>query len=151
VKAPAVWTRRSPRERHVLAIGAVVVAVLLFVALAWIPVARTHARLERELPQVRASIAALERQADEVRRLRMLPAAASAAATPGAAPALAGAQVSIPAPGRMQVVAGDVAFGALLDWLVAIEAAQGMHVESAHIEALPTVGRVRAELTLGRS
>jgi general secretion pathway protein M len=145
-----LWRSRAPRERRVLAIGATAVALLLFVALAWLPVQRTHTRLERELPAVRASIAALEHQAEEVRRLRALPAAASAA-NPGALPALAGAQVSTPAPGRVHVVASDVGFNALLDWIAAAEAAQGLHVEAAHLEALPTAGRVRADLTLARS
>jgi type II secretory pathway component PulM len=39
----------------------------------------------------------------------------------------------------------------LLDWLATAQAAHGLRVESARIEALPTPGRVRAELTLARS
>ncbi|HZZ94351.1 MAG TPA: type II secretion system protein M [Usitatibacter sp.] len=151
MNAPAIWRSRSPRERRVLAWGGGLVAALLFVALAWLPLARTHARIEAELPQLRASLAALERQADEVKRLRGIPVVASSATPAGSMPALPGAQVSIPAPGRVHVVAGDVAFSALLDWLAAVQGAQGLHVESAHLEALPTSGRVRADLTLARS
>jgi len=149
MNALALWRARSARERRVLAWGGSIAAVLLFVALAWIPLARTHARLEREMPAVRASVDSLQRQADEVRRLRALPAVAAAAQ--GSTPPLPGAQVTTPAPGRLRVVASDVAFGALLDWLTAVEAAQGLHVESARIEALPTSGRVRADLTLERT
>jgi len=147
MNALVLWRGRSARERRVLAWGGAVAAVLLFVALAWIPLARTHARLEREMPAVRASVDSLQRQADEVRRLRALPAAAAQ----GSTPPLPGAQVTTTAPGRLRVVASDVAFGALLDWLTAVEAAQGLRVESARIEALPTSGRVRAELTLERT
>lgn len=152
MNAPAWWRNRPARERHGLAAGAGVVAVLLFVGLVWVPVARTHARLERELPSLRASLETLSAQAQEVQRLRSVPAAqTSPGAGAGSLPTLAGAQVSIPSPGRVRLAAGDVAFSALLDWLAAAEAAQGLHVESAHIEALPTAGRVRAELTLARS
>ena len=152
MNAPAWWRGRPARERRVLAIGAGVVALLLFVGLVWVPVARTHARIERELPALRASLETLSQQAREVQRLRALPAAqTSGGAAAGSLPTLVGAQVSIPSPGRVRLAASDVAFSALLDWLAAAEAAQALHVESAHIEALPTAGRVRAELTLARS
>jgi type II secretory pathway component PulM len=151
VNAPAWWRNRPSHERRVLAVGAGLVAALLFVGLVWLPVARTHARLEQELPALRASLEALSQQAQEVQRLRAVPAAQAPGGATGSLPTLAGAQVSIPAPGRVRLAAGDVAFSALLDWLAAAEAAQGLHVERAHIEALPTAGRVRAELTLARS
>jgi len=151
MNAPAFWRARSARERRVLAWGGSLAALLLFVALAWLPLARTHARLEREMPAARASLEALQRQADEVRRLRTLPAVGATPASQGGTPPLAGAQVTTPAPGRLRIVAPDVAFNALLDWVTAVEAAQGLRVESAHIEALPTVGRVRADLTLERT
>lgn len=151
MNAPAWWRNRPSHERRVLGVGAGVVAALLFVGLVWLPVARTHARLEQELPALRASLETLSRQAQEVQRLRAVPAAQASGAAAGSLPTLAGAQVSIPAPGRVRLAAGDVAFSALLDWLAAAEAAQGLHVERAHIEALPTAGRVRAELTLARS
>lgn len=145
------WRSRPARERRVLATGAAVVAVLLLVGLVWVPVARTHERLERELPALRASLDALSQQAHEVQRLRAIPATAAGVSPNGSLPTLAGAQMSIPAPGRVRLAASDVAFSALLDWLAAAEAAQGLHVDSARIEALPTAGRVRADLTLARS
>ena len=45
----------------------------------------------------------------------------------------------------------DVAFGSLIEWLAAVQASQGLRVDSARIEALPAPGRVRAELRLSRS
>jgi general secretion pathway protein M len=150
MKAAELWRSRPPHERRMLAAGGAAAAVLLFVALVWLPLARTHARLEREAPQQRESIAALERQAAEVRRLRAMP-AVNPAIPSGATPPLPGAQVSVPAPGRLHLVANDVAFAALIDWLTAVQAAQGVHVESARIEALPAAGRVRADVVLARS
>jgi len=151
MNGPAFWRARSARERRLLAWGGALTVALLFVALAWLPLARSHARLEREMPAARASLESLQRQADEARRLRAMPAVAPTPAAQGGAPALAGAQVSTPAPGRLRIVASDVAFSALLDWLTAVEAAQGLHVESARVEALSAPGRVRADLTLERT
>jgi type II secretory pathway component PulM len=150
MRALEMWHARPAREQRMLAIGGAIAAVLLFVALVWLPLARAHARLEQQLPQLRQSIAALERQAQEVQRLRAIP-AANASSAAGTTPPLAGAQVSTPAPGRLRVVANDIAFTALVDWLTAVQAAQGVHVESAHVEALPATGRVRADVTLARS
>ena len=52
---------------------------------------------------------------------------------------------------RVRLRADDVAFTALLDWLTTAQAAHGLRVQSARIEALPAAGRVRADLTLTRS
>ena len=44
-------------------------------ALVWLPLERRRARLGADLPALRASIAALERDAAEVKRLRATPSA----------------------------------------------------------------------------
>ena len=151
MNAPTFWRSRSARERRVIGVGGAITALLLFIALAWLPLSRSHARLEREMPAVRASLESLQRQADEVRRLRALPAVGATSASQGATPPLPGAQVTSPSPGRLRVVASDVAFSALLDWITAVEAAQGLRVESARVESLPASGRVRADVTLERT
>jgi type II secretory pathway component PulM len=46
---------------------------------------------------------------------------------------------------------GEVAFGALLEWLRSSQATHGMRVEAARLESLASPGRVRADLTLARS
>ena len=53
------WNRRSPNERRALAFGAFVVAVILLVALVWLPLERARARLANDLPRLRAATAAL--------------------------------------------------------------------------------------------
>lgn len=150
------WAQRSPRERAVLGWGAAALAALLFVALAWIPLERERARLEHEVPQWRGTVAALQREADEVRRLRSMPRAAASSAPLAA---LAGGGLAVP-PGtrltlvderRLKLAGDDVGFTQLLDWLASTQAAQGLRVESAHVEALAASGRVRAEITLARS
>lgn len=148
------------RRLVVFLAACVALAVLALVA---VEGQRTRARLDAELPRLRASIAALERDAAEVKRLRALP---LPAATPGQGPAarsaplaalatngggLQGAQVTALDDRRVKVSGSDVGFGALLEFLQNAQVTHGMRVESARLEALPTAGRVRAELLLSRS
>ena len=155
----ALWHSRSTRERSVVTAGITVLAIMLVVALVWLPLERARARLATELPQLRASVLALQRDADEVRRLRALPATIPANPAPLApliaanawARDLPGVQLSVPDERHVKLSGADIGFTALLDWLATAQAAHGLRVESARIEALPAPGRVRAELTLERS
>jgi len=72
MRLPAAWTGRSERERRILAAGAGLAALLLFVAFVAIPLERTRARLAREVPELRAAIEGLRNDAAEARRLRAL-------------------------------------------------------------------------------
>jgi len=154
-----LWLSRPPRERSMIAAGATVLAIMLAVALIWLPLERARVRLAAELPQLRASVVALQRDADEVKRLRALPATIPANPPPLApliaantwARDLPGVQLSVPDERHVKLVGADVGFTALLDWLATAQAAHGLRVETARIEALPAPGRVRAELTLERS
>ena len=149
----------TPRERSIVAAGAAVAGAMLVVALVWLPLERVRVRLAHELPLLRASVEALQRDAEEVRRVRALP-----ATMPGNPPPLAGViasnawgrelpgvQLSVPDDKHVRLVGDDIAFGALLDWLTTAQAAHGLRVEKARIEAGTMVGRVRADLTLTRS
>lgn len=145
------WQSRSYRERSALALGGAVVAVLLLVVLAWLPLERLRSRLGAELPRLRASVVALERDAAEARRLRAIaPTATSSAASAAMPTELAGAQLGMADEKHVRLRGDDVAFTALLEWLGAAQSANGLRVESARIEALPSPGRVRADLTLAR-
>jgi general secretion pathway protein M len=149
------WHLRTPRERRVLAVVALAVAALAYAGVA-IPLERSRQRLERELPPLRASIASLQRDADEAKRLKSMPARnalptksplASLASNAGG---LAGAQIAVTDATHVRVT-GEIAFGALLEWLGNAQATHGVRVESARLEALPAPGRVRADLTLVRT
>ena len=155
MRAPHMWATRSPREQRVIAIAAAVLAAILVATFAWLPLERSRARDTADLPVLRASIASLERQAAEVKRLRAMPVAGRTAAAPlgglaGTHP-LAGAQVAALDDKRVRVTGADVSFAALLDWIAAVQASHGLRVDKARVDALPTAGRVRAELTLTRS
>ena len=150
------WDERSPRERAAIAWGAALLLTALTIAVVWLPLERTRTRLAAELPALRGSIAALERDAAEAKRLRGLPAAAPLSGTPLASLAsnaggLPGAQIAVLDERRVRVSGADVSYAALLEWLRGAAATHGMRVESARLEALPPAGRVRAEITLSRS
>ena len=146
------WQSRPPRERTVLATGAVIVAVLLIAFLAWLPLERARTRLAAELPRLRASVVALERDAVEARRLRAITPLPAASPSSTAMPReLPGAQLTTADEKHLRLRGDDVAFTALLEWLGAAQSTNGLRVESARIEALASPGRVRADLTLARS
>lgn len=149
------WESRSARERRVIA-SLVVLAGLVILFTLGLQAERTRERLAGQLPQLRASLAALERDAQEVKRLRAMPTAAPASATPLASLAtnaggVPGAQVSVIDERRVRLSGADLSFAALLEWLGNARATHGMRVESARLEALAAPGRVRAELVLARS
>jgi len=151
----ALWRSRPERERRMISTGAAILAILLVFALVWLPLQRSRARLAAELPPLRASIAALQREADEVKRLKAVPPTVAGNPAPLAALAtqqpLAGAQLNVPDGKHVHVIASDVGFTRLLDWLVTVQSTHGLRVENARIEALDAAGRVRADLTLTRS
>jgi general secretion pathway protein M len=153
---PAAWTRRNPAERRYIAMGALAVGAVLVVALVWLPLERARTRLAADLPRLRAEVAALQRDAEEVKRLRALPASNPSSASPLASLAtngggLAGAQLAVLDERRVRITGADVSFAGLLEWLRNAQATHGVRVESARLDALPAPGRVRAELVLSRS
>lgn len=152
----AYWASRSRRERTAIAIGAAAIATILVVAFAWLPLQRARARLAVEVPRLSASVAAMERQAAEVARVRSLPPVASAAAAPAAAVAaslarlLPAAQIAALDEKRVRISGADVPYGALLEAIAAAQSAHGLRVDTARIDALASAGRVRAEIVLAR-
>lgn len=148
------WVLRSERERRAIAWG-VGLAVLALALVLWIDAERSRTRLAAELPRLRASIAALERDAAEVQRIKSIAAIQPAAQSPLVTLAtnsggLPGATITLLDDRRVKVT-GEIAFGALLEWLRNSQATHGMKVDSARLEALDSAGRVRADLTLSRS
>jgi general secretion pathway protein M len=151
---PSLWHERSPRERRIAAVIGALAAVVLLITFAWLPLERARAKLSLELPPLRASLGALQRDAEEVKRLRSMPLVAGSSTGPLSAIAtssvLPGAQLALVDEKRVRLTAGDVGASSLVDWLGAARASYGLRVDSARIESLPTSGRVRAELTLSR-
>lgn len=72
------WQRLAPRERGLLAAGAVVLVAALVYLFLWEPPAQGIRRLQADLPQLRAQQATLRSMADEAARLRAAGGAAAA-------------------------------------------------------------------------
>jgi general secretion pathway protein M len=154
----AFWSDRSPNERALIGAIVIVVALAVFIAFVWLPLDRSRARLATQLPQLRASIAALERDAEEAKRLRTFAPTAPPAneplaslATAGGGRPLPGVEITVPDGKSVSVSGADVSYGALLEWIAQVQASQGMHVERARIEALPAPGRVKVQMLLTRA
>jgi type II secretory pathway component PulM len=62
------WNGLQPRQRVVSTAGAAVLAVALLIAFVWLPLERYRASLQKRVPELRASLAAMERDAEEVKR-----------------------------------------------------------------------------------
>jgi general secretion pathway protein M len=153
MNAPALWTARSPRERRLLAWAGGAVILLLLAVFAWLPLERARTRLSAEIPALRASVAEMRAQADEVKVLRALPARAAAplatlVASGTLTQGLAGARLTALDAKRVRLALDDASWTRLVEWLASVNAAHGLAVEEATIEALPLAGRVRAALVL---
>jgi general secretion pathway protein M len=157
MNARDLWLSRPARERAVLATGGAVAAVMLVIALVWLPLERARTRLEREVPDLRAAIESLQHDAEEAKRLRsMAPVAAQSAAplatlAAGAVAAPPGSRLVLADSGHLRLTGADVGFTQLLEWLASVAGNHGLRVESAHVEALAAPGRVRIDITLART
>jgi general secretion pathway protein M len=120
------WTALAPRQQRLVLWGGLLLAVVLFVALVWLPLERAQRSLTARLPELRAQYVALQRDAEEVKRLKGLPPAA-APNTPGRVPDInqlrtvfAGAEVVALGSGRYRVMLPDGRFGRWLDGVRAL-------------------------------
>lgn len=152
-----VWRARAPRERLVLAGGAALLVLALAYAYAWLPMQRELAQLREALPQLRVQAEQMQRDAEEVARLRARPAASlrggsvAAAVEQRAAASGLREQIETITPqdaGRVRVVLPRVGFDAWLAWIGDLRAAHGVRVESARIESSGEAGMVRVEAVL---
>lgn len=119
----ARWSALNPRQQRLAAGGGVLLAIALFSALVWLPLHRAQSRLIERLPTLQAQHAAMLRDAEEVKRLRSLPAtlatsASTATRTPDAnalRTVFSGAEVTALGNGRYRVLVTDGRFGRWLD------------------------------------
>src|SRR5262245_44595578 len=66
------WLDRNESERGAIAFAAILVALLLCYAYAWLPVTRERERLLVRVPELRTEAAALERNARELEKLKSI-------------------------------------------------------------------------------
>ena len=152
-----LWQQRAPQERRLIMLVAAVVAVLLYL---WLIVAADSARtrLGASVSALAAQAHRLDRDADELQRLRTQP---QTPAAQGDLRKLVEAQAGAAGISRaLQKIDGIDAnqvkaiFGAVpfADWLVFVAGLEAQHVrlDAGRIEALATPGLVSVTATLVR-
>lgn len=149
-----VWESRSPLERSIIATLAVVIGALLYL---WLVQSAQHARtrLGMVVADLRAQAIGLDRDANEIARLRAARTIAPAQSDLRyrmqariAASGLSHALVSMESVDAHQVklVFAPVAFA---DWLAFADTLQSQHIrlDAARIEAVPAPGWVSVTAT----
>jgi type II secretory pathway component PulM len=148
------WAAMSARERGLVAVGAVVIALALLYAYVWRPLVddlpraqRDADRAERRLASASASAAAAASRANVAGRAPLDAAIRSALARHGftvndATVEIAGERASVTMP--------SVRFGPLVAFVDTLAREDAVHVVEATLTARVEPGRVRAELSLGR-
>lgn len=118
----ARWSSLEPRQRVVIAAAGSILALGLLIAYVWLPLERNRAALQKRMPELRLQLTAMERDEEEVRRLRKLSAVPNATA-PRALDAaqlranFAGAQVTALDGSRFRVVIADTGYAQWIDEL----------------------------------
>lgn len=151
------WRARAPRERAVLGALAALLAALVYAS--WVhSAADAGARLGARVAGLRAQAERLDRQAQEIYRLRAAPAAAASGMDLRAlvqaqvdADGLAGALTRLDRVdvAHVQVSFGAVGFARWLDWVAKLQAQQ-VRLDTVRIEALAAPGQVSASATFER-
>jgi len=152
------WDSRAPRERRVMAAGAVVLAPVVGFFLLWQPAHEAVAKLQHSLPLMRMQAAQMQRQAAEVDTLRqraqpaLLNPTAMKSAVESSAVAF-GLRNSIESldgvePNGVRISFSSVPYGKWLEWTRSLQRDQHFRVDTLSVVALPTEGMVKISVTL---
>ena len=164
MNAPQGWRAlriaRSARERRLLAAGVAACALVIGYFLLWRPMLGDIARIEAELPRLRAQAEAVKLAADEISRLRAKapPGTVDAAGLSGVVERTASlhglkakAIASQPDGARIDVTIERAPFDAWLAWIDELHRNHRIVVTAARIGALDAPGTIHAEAQLARA
>ncbi|WP_454765266.1 type II secretion system protein M [Cupriavidus campinensis] len=151
----AFWNARNPREQAILGGGAVLLVLVFGYLVLWEPAADGRARLQRNLPQLRADLAEMETLAQEARGLAASPAPTlrGDALTQALQDSLGqhGLKATRVAPtgdNAVQVQLDKAPFGAVAGWLQDVRAQQRLKVADARIAYVGATAVVNVTATL---
>jgi len=151
----AFWNARNPREQAILGGGAVLLVLVFGYLVLWEPAADGRARLQRNLPQLRADLAEMETLAQEARGLAASPAPTlrGDALTQALQDSLGqhGLKATRVAPtgdNAVQVQLDKAPFGAVAGWLQDVRAQQRLKVADARIAYVGATALVNVTATL---
>ena len=162
------WQQRNARERRVLAVGGMVLALALLWLVGVEPALDARERWRKDLPQLRADAAQVQSLSQQLATAP--PSAANAAnaanpANPATAVDKASLDASLTAQGLkaqsldlqnaggvllVRISLADVSFAALTEWLQQQQRASQLSVSEASVTARERLDRVDARLTLRR-
>lgn len=155
------WSARLPRERRILAAGAVLLILLALWLLLVEPAAEARARWQKTLPDLRSQLAQMQAISSEVANLPA-PAASNAAGANAGELSRASVERSLKDLGltaqTLSVNDGsvaasftDVSFAALAEWLRQTQLSAQVLVTEATVKARDLPGRVDARFALQRA
>jgi len=148
------WRERSVREQTVLGAGIVVVLVLLGYGWLWRPMSADLARLDEQLPRLRAQAAQVREAGDEIARLRAkAPGGAIERSQLGALLTRSAASHEVsglrlaPEAGERgaKVTIDRVRFNAWLAWVDELHRSHRLTLVAARVQAVDAPGMVRID------
>lgn len=151
------WLGLAPRERRVVALGAVVVLTMLFYFLVWLPPHRGAGELRRLLQGQQGDLDYLQRAASEAMALKARQVRAKApealyalversAGTAGLADAIQ--RIDPAGDGEVRVSLDQVAFDPMIRWLAGLRRDYGVVVDTATVRRSERPGQVTVQLVL---
>ena len=155
-----LWNERPPRERVILASGAIAVLFVVLYLFLWQPGLEASRRLSATLPKLRAQVELMRKQQTEIAALRKNAGTVAASGDKGgdlrmllqSSVARAPFQKSVqridgPTAERATLTVTAANFDEWMRWTLEAQRETGARLERCKITALPDPGMVRAEAT----
>lgn len=149
------WQAKSPRERRIFRVLAVLVLIAVLWAGVWQPLQRDVRRLRLENEREQSALVQARRDADDIGQLQRaaLPATTDERTYLDRSLASSGLRNAVTdlqwQQSRARVTFAAVDFAAMIKWLDALQREAGLVVQEATLSARVDPGSVRAELVLG--
>jgi general secretion pathway protein M len=150
------WNERAPRERALLAGGALAIALVALYLFLWQPGLAASRRLSATLPRLRAQVELMRAQQPEIAALRKSAGTAAQGgdlrvllqSSVGRAPFAKSVQrMDAPSSERATVLVAAANFDDWLRWVAEAQREAGARLERCRVSAVDTPGMVRAEAT----
>ncbi len=149
------WNALPPRTRQLATVGGALIGIMLLYSALWLPIQKDLTRLRDDVPRETAQLNTMRAQTPMIKAMRarmstssgpLVPAIEQSALTYG----VRSYATKIEAEGSngARITLEQLPFNTLMTWLSDLQAAQGLAVEEASIEAQTAPGVVNAKLRL---
>jgi general secretion pathway protein M len=140
------WSQRSERERWMISGAAILIVASILFFYVYQPINTERLRLQKRVPELRASLAQMHTQVEELKTLQARPRPASlevALKESAAQSGLGNASITADGPERARVNFASVEFNKWVQWTGRLQSERAFRVESAQVQALPEAGMVK--------